>query len=155
MLILIDLSTHGSSFHNMAFRNVRQFHNVAQPRNTDYKLESAKGSVDGVIWCRSSAACNGSNGIQMVQGWGKELLILALYGGVATAQPGRGELLYSTYCSACHTEQVHWREKKVVTDWPSLVAEVRRWQENTKLEWSEDDVEAVAQHLNDLYYHYR
>ena len=25
----------------------------------------------------------------------------------------RGELLYSTHCIACHTSQMHWRDKKV------------------------------------------
>jgi mono/diheme cytochrome c family protein len=91
----------------------------------------------------------------MIRQWRKGLLVFALYGGLAIAQPGRGELLYSTYCSNCHSEQVHWREKKLVTDWPSLVAEVHRWQGNAKLDWSKDDVEDVARYLNDLYYHYQ
>ena len=82
------------------------------------------------------------------------VVLLALYGGLAAAQSGRGELLYSTYCDACHTEQVHWREKKVATNWASLVAEVRRWQANAKLECSRDDIEAVARYLNALHYHY-
>jgi hypothetical protein len=91
---------------------------------------------------------------QMIRPWRISLLVFALYGGVATAQSGRGELLYSTYCGSCHTQQVHWRDKKVATDWTSLVAEVRRWQVNAKLDWSRDDVEAVARYLNALYYHY-
>lgn len=90
----------------------------------------------------------------MIRQWRKSLLAFALYGGLAAAQPGRGELLYSTYCNDCHTEQVHWREKKLVTNWTSLVAEVRRWQANAMLEWGGDDVEAVARYLNALYYHY-
>ena len=82
------------------------------------------------------------------------LLAFALYAGLAGAQPGRGELLYSTHCNSCHTEQVHWRNKKVVVNWTSLVAQVRRWQSNAKLEWSGADVEAVARYLNSVYYHY-
>ncbi|MDD5249111.1 MAG: hypothetical protein PHY45_09005 [Rhodocyclaceae bacterium] len=91
----------------------------------------------------------------MARAWGKSLLVFAFYGGLAAAQPGRGELLYSTYCSGCHTEQVHWRDRKVATDWPGLVAEVGRWQANAGLDWNRDDVEAVAHYLNDLYYHYK
>jgi len=86
--------------------------------------------------------------------WSISLLLFVLCGGPAAAQSGRGELLYSTYCGACHTEQVHWRQKKLATNWTSLLAEVRRWQSNAKLEWSRDDVEAVARYLNARHYHY-
>jgi len=90
----------------------------------------------------------------MIRRWSWCLLLLALYGGIAVAQQGRGELLYSTYCDACHTVQVHWRAKKAATDWGSLVAEVRRWQVSSKLEWSNSDVQAVATYLNAIYYRY-
>jgi mono/diheme cytochrome c family protein len=63
-------------------------------------------------------------------------------------------LLYSTYCVGCHTTQVHWREKKLATDWTSLKVQIRRWQGNAGLGLSEDDVAAIAQYLNDLYYHF-
>ena len=90
----------------------------------------------------------------MIRQWRISLLVFALYGGFAAAQSGRGELLYSTYCDGCHTEQMHWREKKVATNWTSFVAEVRRWQANAKIESSGDDVEAVARYLNALHYHF-
>lgn len=90
----------------------------------------------------------------MIRQWRTGLLVFALYGGLAAAQQGRGELLYTTYCDACHTVQVHWRAKKAATDWRSLVAEVRRWEANAKLEWSSSDVQAVATYLNARYYHY-
>jgi mono/diheme cytochrome c family protein len=65
-----------------------------------------------------------------------------------------GALLYSTYCVSCHTAQVHWREKKLATDWTSLKLQVRRWQGNAALGLSEDDIAAIAGYLNDLYYHF-
>ncbi len=73
--------------------------------------------------------------------------------GLQADEP-RGELLYSTYCVGCHTTQVHWREKKLATDWTSLKAQVRRWQQNSGLGLSEDDIAAIARHLNGLYYHF-
>ena len=91
----------------------------------------------------------------MIRLWRVCLLACALYGGVATAQSGRGELLYSTYCVGCHTERVHWRDRKIATNWAGLVAEVHRWQANARLEWSRDDIEAVARYLNTLHYRYR
>jgi len=74
------------------------------------------------------------------------------------AQPirdaSRGELLYSTNCIACHSAQVHWRDKKLATDWTSLQSEVRRWQGVLGLGWSNGDIAEVARYLNALYYRY-
>ena len=76
----------------------------------------------------------------------------------AAAEPerdaSRGELLYSTHCIACHTTEVHWREKKLATDWTSLQSEVRRWQGVLGLGWSNDDIGEVARYLNALSYRY-
>jgi mono/diheme cytochrome c family protein len=66
----------------------------------------------------------------------------------------RGELLYSTYCIGCHTTQAHWREKKLATDWDTLRYQVRRWQRNAAPGLNDDDISAIARHLNDLYYHF-
>lgn len=71
----------------------------------------------------------------------------------ASAQD-RGELLYSTHCGACHTAQIHWRARRSATDWPSLKAEVRRWQAAASLSWTDDDVLAVARYLNNNVYHF-
>ncbi len=76
----------------------------------------------------------------------------------ADAQPmrssSRGELLYNTHCIACHNEQVHWRDKKIVRDWASLQTEVRHWQRVSGLRWNNEDVVAVTRYLNALHYHY-
>ncbi len=70
------------------------------------------------------------------------------------ASAGRGELLYSTHCGACHSTQMHWRDNKRATDWDSLKAQVRRWQGVARLDWTEADVEQVARYLNDTIYGY-
>jgi cytochrome c1 len=86
--------------------------------------------------------------------WIGFLLLSALYGGSALAQTSRGELLYQTYCNACHSEQIYWRDKNIATDRPGLVREVGRWQANSNLDWSADDIEAVVRYLDDHHYHY-
>lgn len=72
----------------------------------------------------------------------------------ASAAQSRGELLYATHCIACHTAQMHWREGKRATDWSSLGAQVRRWQANAMLGWSDEDILEVTRHLNDRYYRF-
>ena len=84
---------------------------------------------------------------------------LCLFWGMhsfAHAQQGngesRGELLYATHCSACHTSEIHWREQKLATDWNSLEAQVRRWQYNIGLGWRNEEITDVAYYLNAAYY---
>ncbi len=68
------------------------------------------------------------------------------------AGQARGELLYATNCQLCHSQQVHWRDNRLATDWGSLVAQVRRWQETGRLGWSDEDIRFVARYLNDTIY---
>jgi mono/diheme cytochrome c family protein len=75
--------------------------------------------------------------------------------GAGTATPSsRGQALYATHCIACHNTQVHWRDAKLAGDWPSLKAQVSRWQAMAALGWSEADVVEVARYLNDSFYRY-
>ena len=78
---------------------------------------------------------------------------LAVTAGAA-ATGDRGALLYDTHCIACHSEKVHWRSATRVTDWATLVTEVRRWQASAGLAWGDDDIAAVARHLNALFYRF-
>ena len=70
------------------------------------------------------------------------------------AGDARGELLYSTYCIGCHTTQLHWREKRLATDWSSLESQVRRWHETVGLAPDEEGVAAITRYLNARYYHF-
>lgn len=88
------------------------------------------------------------------------VVVFVLSGNFADADvkplpnPTRGELLYSTHCIACHNAEVHWRNKKLATDWQSLQSEVRRWQGVSGLGWGDEEVVEVARYLNALHYHY-
>ena len=77
----------------------------------------------------------------------------AAYPQVAPAET-RGQLLYATHCISCHTTQMHWRNDKQAYDWNSLKVQVRRWQGNAGLQWSDADITEVAQHLNNAIYRY-
>jgi mono/diheme cytochrome c family protein len=87
-------------------------------------------------------------------------MLLALVCGGVEAQtppsptPTRAQLLYDTHCIACHSAQMHWRDKKLATDWPSLKALVRSWQATAGQFWSEADIVEVARYLNEAYYRF-
>lgn len=88
------------------------------------------------------------------------ILSAALLAGTAaseaqtTTPPARGQLLYENHCSACHDQQVHWRQNTLARDWISLRAQVRRWQATAKLGWSDDEINQVARYLNNTIYRF-
>lgn len=77
-------------------------------------------------------------------------LVLGASGALAqpAAEVSRGQLLYDTHCLACHSEKLHWRDGRLVKDWPTLKAQVRRFQAVANLAWSDDDIAEVAGYLN-------
>jgi mono/diheme cytochrome c family protein len=82
------------------------------------------------------------------------LAVVAALATTAAAAPAqsRGELLYNIHCVACHNEKVHWRDQKLARDWNRLQELVRQWQANAQLDWSEEDIQAVARYLNEAIY---
>lgn len=80
------------------------------------------------------------------------LVALVLGAVSAAAQPAaevsRGQLLYDTHCLACHSEKLHWRDGRLVKDWPTLKDQVRRFQAVANLAWSDEDITEVASYLN-------
>jgi len=68
------------------------------------------------------------------------------------AERGRG--LYELRCGGCHTESVHGRAKRVARNMDDVRHWVRRWNENLKLRWEDEEVEDVASYLNATYYHF-
>lgn len=82
-------------------------------------------------------------------------LALLVAASASAQQPGaRGALLYENHCGACHTTQMHWRNNRAATDWASLRALVRRWQGVAQLNWSDEDIDEVARHLNGRFYRF-
>jgi mono/diheme cytochrome c family protein len=77
---------------------------------------------------------------------------LPLLAQAPSSAPSRGALLYRTHCIACHDTQVHWRHNRLVTDWPSLSSQVRRWQANTGLQWTDEEIDEVVRYLNATIY---
>jgi mono/diheme cytochrome c family protein len=66
--------------------------------------------------------------------------------------PDRGGDLYGDSCNACHTAQIHWRDKRVVRTWDDLRYQVSRWQKISGLNWSGEEINDVAAYLNQVFY---
>lgn len=98
--------------------------------------------------------------IKVIRYWFNGLFVFTLSVNLAFAEnktridTTRGAMLYDNHCLQCHTQDVHWREKRIATDWKSLIAQVDRWQRASGLEWNKDDIREVSHYLNAKFYHY-
>ena len=83
------------------------------------------------------------------------LLICAF---VASAAPAnavdleRGKLLHDNHCRMCHDSIAYKRGSKLASDYAQIKAQVIRWQTNTGLRWSQEDIDSVAAYLAETYY---
>lgn len=84
-------------------------------------------------------------------------LAFLLFAGAlpAAAQDAeRGRVLYETFCMTCHYERVHERprERSVVKSSTDLRSQVARWSERTRMRFTPQDVDDVAEYLNRSHY---
>jgi cytochrome c len=66
----------------------------------------------------------------------------------------RGRVLYETFCMTCHYERVHERprERSAVKSMTDLRGQVARWSERTRMRFTPQDVDDVAEYLNRSHY---
>jgi hypothetical protein len=67
----------------------------------------------------------------------------------------RAALLYENHCKLCHSQQIHWRDKKIANNWESLIVQVDFWQHASGLDWTKADIKEVSRYLNAQFYHYQ
>lgn len=65
----------------------------------------------------------------------------------------RGRLLYENHCIVCHTSKVHRRIPPLPIDRGELRQIVAAWARGQNLDWSEEDIADVVEHLDRTYYH--
>jgi mono/diheme cytochrome c family protein len=82
------------------------------------------------------------------------LAALALPGHAQDA--GRGKALYETHCLSCHYERIHKRDaaRSLVRSVPQLQVEVARRAAQTKRRFSAEDLEDIAEYLNQSHYRF-
>jgi mono/diheme cytochrome c family protein len=83
-------------------------------------------------------------------------LLLAGLAPLAQAQDAaRGRELYETHCLGCHYERIHKRDpaRSLVRTLPQLRVEVARRAEQTKRRFPVEDLDDIAEYLNQSHYH--
>ena len=66
----------------------------------------------------------------------------------------RGRLLHDNHCRMCHDSIAYKRGDKLAKDPAQVKAQVTRWQTNTGLRWTADDIDSVSAYLIVTYYKY-
>ena len=84
------------------------------------------------------------------------LLLAALAPAAQAQDAARGKALYETHCLSCHYERIHKRDaaRSLVRTLPQLRVEVARRTEQTKQRFSVEDVDDIAEYLNQSHYRF-
>lgn len=64
----------------------------------------------------------------------------------------RGQLLYENHCTVCHDSGIHIREHRKVRSQTDIKKWVFRWSQHLKLDWSNAEINDVADFLNQQFY---
>ena len=73
-------------------------------------------------------------------------------GSALSADLERGRSLHDTHCRMCHDSVAYKRDKKIAATYDTVRAQVVRWQKNTSLRWSDEDIDNVTAYLAKTYY---
>lgn len=64
----------------------------------------------------------------------------------------RGQALHDTFCIACHEPTVYERADRIANGYAEIRQQVQRWQNNARLRWTQSDIDAVTEFLDQKYY---
>ncbi len=75
-------------------------------------------------------------------------------GTVGAQDLERGKALHDNHCRMCHDSVAYKRGEKIAKDYAQVRAQVVRWEGNTSLRWTQEDIDNVAAYLATKYYGY-
>ena len=77
---------------------------------------------------------------------------LVIYPSISLAEFDRGEALYENHCKECHESWAHTREGRNANTLDGLRQRVAAWSFHSGLDWSDDEINDVADYLNRRFY---
>jgi mono/diheme cytochrome c family protein len=80
------------------------------------------------------------------------LTVAIAFAPAHSADLDRGRVLYENHCRMCHDSLAFKRGDKSAKDYEEVRTQVNRWQTNTSLHWSAEDIENVASYVARTYY---
>lgn len=93
--------------------------------------------------------------------WRIILFTITLSGSGAVAADDLGKALYDEHCRDCHTQmgsgnhaELYQRMDRRVHNRQALSRQVNRCKDNLRLTLFDDEVEAIANYLNQQFYHF-
>lgn len=92
--------------------------------------------------------------IRLIQAAGLLTLFIAVT-GQACADIAKGEALVKENCMRCHGPEVYTRSDRLITSLPGLHKQVRRCEQMLGITWFDDEIDNVAEYLNQQYYHFK
>ncbi|HZR02267.1 MAG TPA: hypothetical protein VFA81_03730 [Burkholderiales bacterium] len=66
----------------------------------------------------------------------------------------RGRMLHENHCRMCHDSIAYKRGGHIAKNYSQIKAQVMRWQTNTGLHWSAEDIDNVTAYVAQRYYKY-
>ena len=88
----------------------------------------------------------------------KAILLFGMFAvacSTAFADAGRGKTLHDETCMKCHGTEVYTREDHFITGPDELAAQVNRCQMNVGANWDKQQIEDVAQYLDQSFYKFK
>jgi mono/diheme cytochrome c family protein len=86
---------------------------------------------------------------------GAALCALFSLAGVSPAMAAdlqRGKELHDNHCRMCHDSIAYKRDDRIAQNYAQIKAQVTRWQTNTGLRWSAEDIENVSAYVARTFY---
>jgi mono/diheme cytochrome c family protein len=80
--------------------------------------------------------------------------LLTTYGHAAAPDAAKGRELYERNCQVCHKPGVHTRKQPLPITRDELRGWVDTFRRQANLAWTREDVEDVAEYLNQTYYRF-
>jgi mono/diheme cytochrome c family protein len=88
--------------------------------------------------------------------WLRSVLLTVAFGlatgNAVSADLDRGRALHDTHCRMCHDSVAYKRDKKIADTYETVRAQVVRWETNSSLRWSEEDIDNVTAYVTKTYY---
>jgi mono/diheme cytochrome c family protein len=64
----------------------------------------------------------------------------------------RGKVLHENHCKMCHDSIAYKRDSRIAQNYAEVKAQVIRWQTNTGLRWTAEDVDNVTAYVARTFY---